>query len=80
MEKNQYKELNEANELSDQIDDFEQGESGYIFDSLKELTVKMFRYHDKRASRHCNLPKSICGSKSKVNIQNDDYYCLLWSI
>ena len=50
MFKNQYEELDEANELSHQIDEFEQGESGYIFDSIKKLTVKMFKYHDIRAS------------------------------
>ena len=36
--KNLYEELNEANELSHQLDEFEQGESGYIFDSIKKLT------------------------------------------
>ena len=35
MLKNQHEEANEANELSKQIDEFEQGESGYIFDSIK---------------------------------------------
>ena len=35
MFKNQYEELNEANELNHQVDEFEQGESGYIFDSIK---------------------------------------------
>ena len=78
--KNQYEEVNEANELSDQIDEFEQGESGYIFDSIKKLTVKMFKYHDIRASSYCKLPESFSNSKSIVNIQNNDNYCFLWSI
>ena len=38
--KNQLEEVNEANELNHQIDGFEQGESGYILDSIKKLTVK----------------------------------------
>ena len=80
MFKNQYEELNESNELSGQIDEFEQGESGYIFDSIKKLTVKMFKYHDIRASSYCKLPKSFSNSKSIVNIQNNDNYCFLWSI
>ena len=62
------------------MDEFEQGESGYIFDSIKKLTVKMFKYHDIRASSYCKLPKSFCNSKSIVNIQNKDNYCFLWSI
>ena len=33
--KNQHEEVNEANELSAQVDEFEQRESGYIFDSIK---------------------------------------------
>ena len=77
---NQNEELNEANEISHQMDEFEQGESGYIFDSIKKLRVKMFKYHDIRASSYCNIPKSFFNSKSKVNIQNNDNYCLLWSI
>ena len=78
--KNQYEEVNEANELSHQINEFEEGESGYIFDSLKKLTVKMFKYHDIRASSYCKLPKPFCNSKSIVNTQNNDNYCFLWSI
>ena len=78
--KKQYEELNESNELNHQIDEFEQGESGYIFDSIKKLTVKMFKYHDIRASSYCKIPKSFSNSKSIVNIQNNDNYCFLWSI
>ena len=78
--KNQYEEVNESNELSDQIDELEQGESGYIFDGIKKLTVKMFKYHDIRASSYCKLPKSFCNSKSIVKIQNNDNYCFLWSM
>ena len=78
--KNQYEEVNESIELSDQLDEFEQGESGYIFDSIQKLTVKMFKYHDIRASSYCKLPKSFCNSKSIVNIQNNDNYCFLWSV
>ena len=33
--KNQYEEINESDELNHQIDEFEQGESGYIFDGIK---------------------------------------------
>ena len=78
--KNQHEEVDEANELNHQLDEFEQGESGYIFDSIKKLTVKMFRYHDKRASSYCKLTKSFCISTSIINTQNDDNYCFLWSI
>ena len=78
--KNQYEEIREADELGHSLDEFEQGESGYIFDSIKKLTVKMFKYHDIRASSYCKLPKSFCNSKSIVNIKNNDNYCFLWSI
>ena len=78
--KNQYEGIDEANEISHQLAEFEEGESGYIFNSKKRLTVKMFRYNDIRASSYCKLPKSFSSSKSIVNIQNDDNYCTLWSI
>ena len=71
--------MNEANELGHQLDEFEQGESGYLFDIIKKITVKMFKYHDIRASSYCKLPKSFCNSKSIVNIQNNGY-CFLWNI
>ena len=48
--------------------------------ALKKVTMKMFKYHDIRASSYCKLPKSFCNSKSIVNIQNNDNYCFLWSI
>ena len=67
--KNQHEEVNEANELNHQIDEFEQGESGYIFNIIKKLTVKMFRYHEKRASSCCKVPESFCSSTSIVNIE-----------
>ena len=51
-----------------------------IFDSIKKLTVKMFKYHVIRASSYCKLPESFRNSKSIVNIQNNDNYCFLWSI
>ena len=76
----QHEEVNEAIELCDSIDEFEQGKSCYIFDGIKKLTVKMSIYHDIRASSYCKLPKSFCNSTSIVNIQNDDNYFFLWSI
>ena len=54
--KNQYEEIREADELGHSLDEFEQGESGYIFDSIRKLTVKMFKYRDIRASSYCKLP------------------------
>ena len=78
--KNQHEEVNEANELGNQNDEFEQGESGNRFDSITKVTRKIFKYHDIRASSYCNLPKLLCNSKSLVNIQNDDKYCFMRSI
>ena len=78
--KNQHEEVNEANELKDLIDEFEQGESGFVSDGIKKLTVKMFRYHNIRASSYCKLPKSFSNSTSIVNIQNDDNHCFIWPI
>ena len=40
----------------------------------------MFRYHEKRASSYCILPKSFCNSSSIVNVQHYDNNSFLWSI
>ena len=42
--KNQREDIVEANELSNQIDEFSAGESGYEFESITKVTVKKFRY------------------------------------
>ena len=62
--RNQHEEVNEANETNHQMDEFEQGKSGLILDTLEKITVKLFRYHDVRASSYCKLPKSFCSSTS----------------
>ena len=69
--KNQYEEKNEANELNNQTNVFQQGENGYIFDSILKLPIKLFRYHNIIASSYCNLPNPFCYSKSTIKAQND---------
>ena len=77
--KNQYEKVNEAIDMSHQVDEFEQGQSGYIFDNIKKLTLKMLRYHAISASFYCILPRPFCSSKTFVDLKNDDNYCFLWS-
>ena len=60
--------MNNANDISKQIDDIEKDESGYTFDSILKLILKLFKYNDIRASSYCKLPKACCSSKSIVNI------------
>ena len=72
--------MNESNELSNQLDEFEKGGSGYIFYSLTKIILKMFRYHVIRVSSSCKLPKRFCKSNSLVNLINRDKYCFLRSI
>ena len=64
--------MNEAIDMSHQVDEFEQGESGYIFENKKRLTLKMFRYHAISTSCFCILPRPFCSSKTFVDIKNDD--------
>ena len=54
--KNQHEQVNEANQLGNQIDEFEEEESGYTFDRIRKVTIKTFKYHDMRASSCCILP------------------------
>ena len=48
--------VNEAIELGEQTDDFEEGETSYTFDSIPKVTKKMFRYYDKK---HRNIAKFL---------------------
>ena len=70
----------EAIELSHQIDEFEQVESGYTFHNIKTLAVKLFRYHDIKACSYCKKLKRYCNSKSIINIQNTENVSFLWPI
>ena len=71
--------MNKSNELSNHIDEVEEGECGYSFDS-KTKKIKVFRYHDTRANSYWNLPESLCSSKSILNIQSGDNFSFLWCV
>ena len=64
--------------MRNQNDELEQGESGYIFDSMLKMTIKMFRYHDKGTHSHGKIPKPFCNWKSKLLIPNDHKCCFSW--
>ena len=75
--------MNEANELNIQIEELQQGESGYFFDSMLDLTIELFRFQDIRASSYWQLLKPFNNSKSNFIEQNDDFYCfycIFWVI
>ena len=65
--KNQHEQVGEAIEINQH--EFDQGKSGYVFDILKKLTLKIFRYHVIRASSCCKLRNPFCNPESIISIQ-----------
>ena len=65
--KNSYRSLHEPikeqNELDGKIQEQEEGKSGLCFDSLKKLTIEIFRYHDIGASRFSFLLNHVVCQK-----------------
>ena len=58
----------------------EQGESGLIFQYIKEFQVDVVKNSKIRGSKYIETPKSIKGKQAILNIQNDDDYCFLYCI
>ena len=72
--------VNEAKKSDKKSDEFEEGESGYKFESIPNITIKFLRYHYMKALIFCNVPKRFSSSKSVVDIQKDDEHFFMWCI
>ena len=62
--KSQYEEINEVIDLSNQIDEVEQGGIGYMFDSITKLTRKTFRYHNIETFQFWQINKAFLQFKN----------------
>ena len=73
--------LNEKFEyLKQMLLEVEQGESGLIFQYIKEYQVNIVKNSKIRGSKYIPTPISIKGKQSILNIQNNDNYCFLYCI
>lgn len=54
--------------------------SGFTLSRIDSLTVQIFKHEPFRGAGYIELPKSIKGKRSIVNIQNNDNKCFKWAI
>ena len=60
------------------VDKFQERGSGFVFDSIKSVKVKLYKYEHQRASSYIPLQFK---SSNIINVQNkNDNKCFLWSI
>lgn len=74
--------LDEAfSSLQEQIDNMETTHSGWIFDSVEDISVDTARWRYQRGSSYIALPPRIQAKKACVNIKNTaDNKCFVWSV
>ena len=67
-------------ELIDKIENFEGLGSGWIFNNIKYIDLKVKKYDPLRAGSYIELPKWIKNKKAVLNIKNEDNECIIWCI
>ena len=68
------------NKLMQKIDDEQLEGSGFQFQEIEEVILKIYKVRDIQASSYIELPGKYKDSKSIINIKNNDQYCFLWCI
>ena len=69
---------NLINKFEAWVDKFQERGSGFVFDSIKSVKVKLYKYEHQRASSYIPLQFK---SSNIINVQNkNDNKCFLWSI
>ena len=70
-----------TNQLTTQIEEFQQRRSGWVLDKLLRLDLHVAEYNPLRTSSYIPLPAEIANKKAVINIQNKkDEKCFLWSV
>ena len=59
------------------VDKFQERGSGYIFNKIKSVLVKQYKYKSQKASSYIPLNFK---SPNIINVQNKDNKCFLWAI
>ena len=77
---NQGEDIVDENELEPRIKDYEQVESGYKFNTVTKVVIKVFRNHGIKASSYCKLPKPFCDSEYLVKKQNLSFLTVFLSL
>ena len=68
------------NDIGEEINQFVQNKSGWIFHSNIKADINIFRYNPIKGSLFIPLPDIIANKNACINVQNDDDKCFLYSI
>ena len=68
------------NGISENISNFTENGSQWIFDEVIELNVNIIKYNPLKGSSYFDLPPVIKNKKGCINIKNNDQKCFLYSV
>jgi hypothetical protein len=66
--------------LIDQIQNFQESGSNWLFNCMNQLFVHIGEYRPFRGGTYIDLPDEIKNTKACINIKNDDEKCLKWCL
>ena len=69
-----------SNRISADMEEFEEGDSGWTLESIKYLTIVISKYNPSTASTLIPLPTPIAKKHACLNIKNNDEKCFKWDI
>lgn len=69
-----------AGKLENDIEEFTENGSGWIFTRYAKLRVKMLDYEAIKGKKHLQLPSHIKNKQAVINVQNDDDKCFIRAI
>ncbi len=69
-----------AGKLENDIEEFTENGSGWIFIRYAKLRVKMFDYEAIKGKKHLQLPAHMKNKEAVINVQKDDDKCFIWAI
>ena len=69
-----------SNKISADIEEFEEGDSGWTLENIKYLTLMISKYNPLKASSFIPLPTQIARKHACVNVMNNDRKGFKWAI
>jgi hypothetical protein len=67
-------------DLMAQIGNFQDKQSGWVFDSIKFLQINIYKWTQLKGSSYIDLPDIIKNKKACLNVKNTDQKCFLYSV
>lgn len=61
-------------------DEFQKNSSGWLFNSIDSLVIKIAKYNPFKASSFIKTPEDIIRKQALINVQNNDELCFVYSV